>query len=228
MIWHQRGHHTRQRCRKNPKILRGVNASGAAAQSEVLPQTRAGRLVGLYPNGANPSYLCDECTNSVVRFHISDGELEGAGRGGNDHSVLQTAGRGHAMWFSKMVRRCCGGRRSRRTSTTTTGTSSRQCAGVHARQKSEQSHRQDPQPGGTTNDCIRRRRRLYGFLVERDALGDNLVPDATSRTWCRAGSTVSLGTTAGAPGSEIMRQRPDLKDRCWFPTSFAITQLRWR
>lgn len=75
------------------RVLRGVNADGSAAQSEVFA-TGLNRPFGLalYPNGANPRYLYVGNTNSVVRFPYQTGDLKAGGAAETIIPVLPTGG----------------------------------------------------------------------------------------------------------------------------------------
>ena len=75
------------------RVLRGVNAIGAAVQSEVFA-TGLRRPFGLalYPSGANPEYLYVGNTNSVVRFPYRNGDLKARGDAETIVPVLPTAG----------------------------------------------------------------------------------------------------------------------------------------
>jgi glucose/arabinose dehydrogenase len=75
------------------RVLRGVNANGSAAQTEVFA-TGLNRPFGLalYPNGANPRYLYVGNTNSVVRFPYQTGDLKARGAAETIIPVLPTGG----------------------------------------------------------------------------------------------------------------------------------------
>jgi len=201
------------------RVLRGVNANGSAAQSEVFA-TGLNRPFGLalYPNGANPRYLYVGNTNSVVRFPYQTGDLTARGAAETIIPVLPTGGH----WTRDIVFSSDG---SKMLVAVGSGSNVNDDEREHHRAnvleftpdgKNEQVYASGirnpvglaihPQTGD-----------LWTSVNERDGLGDDLVPDYITR--------VVPGGFYGWPWYYLgphqdprhEGKRPDLKDKVLVP-----------